>query len=151
MSFAMQATAAESTSTTTTGKVGACALLTKDLLEKTTPVDTERFELGLMIPAAEEPVGVAGSTCEYGGVLLQVDPFTSPARIEETLAAKWTRVPGLGDIAYFHDNIGEWAELYVRAGERVITIQMDVPTGRKAESIKPNVIALAEAILPKLK
>jgi hypothetical protein len=104
-----------------------------------------------MIPAAEEPVGVSGSTCEYGGVLLQVDPFTSPARIEETLAAKWTRVPGLGDIAYFHDNIGEWAELYVRAGERVITIQMDVPTGRKAESIKPNVIALAEAILPKLK
>jgi hypothetical protein len=32
-----------------------------------------------------------------------------------------------------------------------LTIQMDVPTGRTAASIKPNVIALAKAILPRLK
>lgn len=150
--FAMQATAAQSTDPAT-GKqtVGACALLTKELLEKTTPEDRERFEFGLTIPAAEESVGVSGSMCEYGGVLLQIDPFASPARVEESLAVKWTRIPGLGDIAYFRDNAGEWGELYVRAGERVITIQMGVRREHPAESIKPNLIALAEAILPKLK
>lgn len=150
--FALQAAAAESTGTAATGKqtVGACSLLSKELLEKITPMDREMFEFGLAIPPVEEPVGVAGSTCEYGGVMLQIDPFASPARVEETLAAEWTKISGPGDIAYFRDNVGEWGELYVRAGERVITIQMDIPTGHTAESIKPNVIALANAILAKL-
>jgi hypothetical protein len=44
-----------------------------------------------------------------------------------------------------------FAELYVRSGTHVFTIQMDVPTGRTSVSIQPNVIALAKAILPKLK
>ena len=129
----------------------ACSLLTKEVLQKVTPEERERFEFGLTIPAAEEPVGVSGSMCEYGGVLLQIDPFASTAGIEEMLAAKWTPISDVGDVAYFRDNIGEWGELYVRDGSRVITIQMDIPTGRTAESIKPNIIALAQAILPKLR
>ena len=32
-----------------------------------------------------------------------------------------------------------------------LTIQMDVPNGRTAASIQPNVIALAKAVLPQLK
>ena len=60
-------------------------------------------------------------------------------------------MPGVGDEAYFRDNRGEWGELYVRAGARVLTIQMDVPTGRTAAAIQPNTIALAKALLPKLK
>lgn len=48
-------------------------------------------------------MGVSGSACEYGGVLLQIDPFAPPARIEEMLGAEWT-----ADIAYFRDNAGEW-------------------------------------------
>lgn len=150
--LAIRATAAVSAETAASDreKAGACSLLTRELLAKNTPEDPERFEFGLKIPAAEEPVGVAGSMCEYGGVLLQVDPFASPAVVEQSLAGQWTKVSGLGDVAYFRDNLGEWAELYVRDGERVITLQMDIPAGRTAESVKPNVVALAEAILPQL-
>jgi hypothetical protein len=39
------------------------------------------------------------------------------------------RVPGLGDTAYFVDNSGRWAELYVNAAGRVLTIQMGYPDG----------------------
>lgn len=136
---------------TADGQVGACSLLTRELLEEVTPEDRERFEFGLTFPPAEEPVGVSGSACEYGGVHLQIDPFASPAAVEELLAAEWTSVPGPGDVAYFRDNVGQWAELYVRDGDRVITIQMGIPSGRTAESIRPNLIALAEAVLPRLK
>ncbi len=46
---------------------------------------------------------------------------------------------------------GQYAELYARTDARVLTIQMSVPTGRTTASIKPNVIAMARAVLPKLK
>jgi hypothetical protein len=152
--FALQATAGEPARTSTaTGKqaIRACSVLTEDLLRNVTPDDQQRFEFGLKMPAHEEPVGASGSMCEYGGVLLQIDPFASPARVEEILAAEWTKVSGLGDVAYFRDNVGEWGELYVRAAGRVFTIQMDIPNGRTAESIRSNAIALAQAILPKLR
>jgi hypothetical protein len=60
-------------------------------------------------------------------------------------------LPNLGDRAHFRDNKGRWAELYMLAGSHVLTIQMDVPNGRTAASIQPNVIALAKAVLPQLK
>jgi hypothetical protein len=131
--------------------VGACSLLTKDLVMKITPYEKQALDRVAQIPPSEEPVGPSGSACEYGGIYLQIDPFASPTRLEEDGFVKWLPLPGIGDVAYFRDNVGEWAELYVRAGAHVFTIQMDVPTGRTAESIKPNVIALAQAILPKLR
>jgi hypothetical protein len=78
-----------------------------------------------------------------------VDPF--PAANFDRLFGKWTPVSGVGDKAYFRDNGGRWAELAVMAGGRMLTIQMDVPTGKTAASIQPNIVALATAILPKLK
>ena len=80
---------------------------------------------------------------------MQVDPFV-PAVFERQKKNTWVVVPGLGDTAYFVDNSGRWAELYVNAAGRVLTIQMDIPMGKTAASIQPNVIALAKAILPKL-
>ena len=41
-------------------------------------------------------------------------------------------------------NCGNYAELAARVGTRVLTIQMSIPTGRTAESVKPNVVALGE-------
>jgi hypothetical protein len=57
----------------------------------------------------------------------------------------------VGAAAYFRDNRGEWGELYVRSDTHVLTIQMDVPTAKTAASIQSNTVALAKAILPKLK
>ena len=127
---------------------GACAILTKDLLAAHSPASKESFNLINQFPPQEEKAG-GGSSCEYGGVMLQVDPF--PVSSVDRLFGKWTPVAGVGDRAFFRDNQGEWAELAVVSGGRLITIQMDVPTGKTAAGIQPNTIALAKAVLAKLK
>jgi len=81
--------------------------------------------------------------------MLQIDPF--PVASFERLFGKWTPVPDVGDKAYFRDNQGEWAELGVVAGARMITIQMDVPKGKTAAGIQSNTVSLAKAVLAKLK
>lgn len=60
-------------------------------------------------------------------------------------------VPGLGDEALFHDDIGEWAELIVRSGSHLLAVRMDIPKGKTAESIKPNTVELVRALLPKIR
>jgi hypothetical protein len=128
----------------------ACSLLTKGLVMQVTPYDKQALEVVMQIPPSEDAVGRSGSACEYGGIHLQVDPFTAET-FERARQKTWLPVRDVGDAAYFRDNGGQWAELYIRTGVHVFTIQMDVPTGNTAESVKPNVIALARAILPKLR
>jgi hypothetical protein len=130
--------------------IRACSLLTRDVVTRTSPYEKQALDLVLRIPPMEDVLGAAGSACSYGGVTLQIDPFT-PATIEKQRDKTWMALPGIGETAFFRDNKGRWAELYVHDGAHVLTIQMDVPTGRSTESIKPNVLALAETVLPKLK
>jgi hypothetical protein len=130
--------------------VGACTLLTKDIVAKVTPYEKKQLALVLSIEPSEDALGKSGSACNYGGITMQIDPF-SPAFLEKQRDKTWVAVAGVGDAAYYRDNRGEWGELYVRAGAHVLTIQMDVPTGRTAASIQSNTIALAKEILPKLK
>jgi hypothetical protein len=117
-----------------------------------TPHDKQALDLVLQVPPTEDSIGSSGSACSFGGITMQVDPF-APAVFERQRERDktWVAVPGVGETAYFMDRSGRWAELYVTAAGRVLTIQMDVPMGRTALSIQPNVIALAKAILPKLK
>jgi hypothetical protein len=158
--LAFQAPALGAGNEAAAGKPGirACSLLTKELVMQVSPFEQQAPEqrdlhrqLLTELPPEEESVGPSGSACNYGGVYLQIDPFAAPTRTEKDLAQTWVPLSDVGDVAYFRDNRGKWAELYVRAGARVLTIQMDVPEGRTAESIKPNVTALAKAILPKLR
>ena len=128
---------------------GACALLTKDLLVAHSAVPKENLARMLKIPAEEEKMPSGGTMCSYGDVIFQLDAFT-PGNFDK-LFGKWTAVAGVGDRAYFNDNRGMFAEIAALAGKKVITIQMDVPTGRTAAQIQPNVVGLAKAILVKLK
>jgi hypothetical protein len=57
----------------------------------------------------------------------------------------------VGDAAYFHNVKDVMAELFVRVGPRTVGILMDVPVGSKAAAVKPKVVALAQAIVPKLR
>lgn len=130
--------------------IGACSLLPRDLVLKVTPLDKKIVD---MVPPSEDRLGPTGSACSYGGIELQVDPFT-PARLDALRAERgttWSSVPDVGDAAYFFDNRGEYAELYARVGTHVFTIQMDVPSGGTVEGMKPKVVELARAIVPKLK
>jgi len=128
----------------------ACALLTREVVTQVSPYDKQALDLVLKVPPMENSIGSSGSACDYGGVTMQIDPFT-PAVFDKQRDKSWSAVSGVGDVAYFADRRGMWGELYVKAGTRVLTIQMDVPTGKTAASIQTNVVALAKAILPKLK
>jgi hypothetical protein len=128
----------------------ACSLLTKGLVTQFSPYDKKMLDVLMRIPPSDDSVGRAGSECSYGGITMNVDAFT-PAGIEKQLDKTWVSVPNVGDAAKFRDNGGRWAELYVRVGSHAVTIQMDIPTGRTAAAIQPNVIGLAKAVAPKLK
>ena len=136
----------------TASSTRACSLLTKDLIARVSPYKSDPQMMSIMRPS-EEALGASGSACSYGGIELQVNPF--PAERLQALAkeqgAAWVPVPDVGTGAYFHDNRGEYAELYARTGTQVFTIQMDVPRGSTVAGIKPNVLELAKAIAAKLK
>jgi hypothetical protein len=128
------------------GAINACAFLPKDLALKVTGTNKALFDL----PPRETPVG-KGSECNYGDIQLRIDPFSwASLKGRMNNGPKWTVVSGVGDEAYFRDN-GRFAEFMGHVGSRTFTIQMGVPVTSTAEKIKPNVITLASAIVPKLK
>ena len=150
-SFALQAAAQSRGGAATGPAIRACSLLTKDLILKVTPMkDTSML---FVVPPQDDSLGATGSACDYGDVGLQIDPIT-PARFDELrkkAGEEWTPVAGVGDGAYFRNNRDNYAELFVRAGTHTLTIQMSVPFGSTAAAIKPNTIALANALVPKLR
>ncbi len=128
----------------------ACAILTKELLAAHTPTPPESFNLSTSVPPQEDRLGATGTACSFGGVTLQIDPFAA-ASVPKLVQKDWTRVSGVGDVAYFRPNRTYYAELLVQSGARVVTIQMSVPRGKTPESIQANTISLAKAVLSKLK
>lgn len=128
---------------------GACSILTSDLVLAHSPASKQSKDLMLKIPPQEDTIGKTGSACQHGDVMLQINPF--PMENFEAMFSRWTPVPGVGDKAFFRDNQGRWAELALVSGGKMITVQMDVPTGKKAADIQSNTIALAKAVLAKLK
>ncbi len=90
------------------------------------------------------------AACEWGVVRLQLwppksgAPRTAPGKEYQTLS-------GVGELAFFRSNRDRYAELMVWSATRYFTLQVAVPTGGTAESIKPQVLALANQVLAKLK
>jgi len=130
-------------------RISACSLLTRELVMKVGTVEGKRV-LDLVRPT-EDQLGANGSGCDYGGIGLQINPFARADELRQSPGKDWTRVSGVGDKAFFRDNGGRWAELMVWTGPNHFTIQMGVPTRSSAEAIKPNTIALANELIPKLR
>lgn len=124
--------------------VKACGLLTKDLVE---PFTENKRMLDVLKPE-EESTG-ATSACEYGVVRLQYSPYR--AGTSRTVPKDVEAVPDLGDAAFFRSNRDRYAELMVWYGAHQIGLQVAVPTGSTAAAIKPKTIALANAILRKVR
>ena len=128
--------------------ISACSLLSKEIVEKFLQ---NKAALAYMKPE-EQALGAKGSTCEWGTIGLQVDPFARPDEIRKSLAKEgWEAVTGLGDAAYFRNNRDRYAELIVWTGAHHFTIQMGINTGRTAASTKPDTIAVANSIIPRLR
>ena len=150
-SVAVTATARQAGKQATEGKPapGACSILTKEMVTAHSPASNESLALILKVPQREDKIGANGSSCQHGDVMLQINPF--PVSNFDAMFSRFTSVPGVGEKAHFRDNRGQWGELAALADGRVLTVQMNVPRGRTAESIQANVVALAKAVVAKLK
>ena len=128
---------------------GACSILTKD--------EAKRFSAAAkffdLIPPEEEKLRT-GSSCSYSDYIVQVDPFPFATIDAERSkpGERFETVPGVGDLAYARENtrIGG-AEIFYRVGQRVVTIQMDIPMGQTYATTKPRLIELAKALAAKLR
>ena len=124
--------------------VRACAVLSRDLVAPF----TENKKILDLIPPQEEELGTSGTACEYGAVRLQLFPGRGGKR---TMSAKDLEpISGAGEGGYFRSNRNGYAELMVWTSKHSLDLQVSVPSGRTAEAMKADVVALANAIIKKL-
>lgn len=124
--------------------VRACAVLTRDLVAPF----TENKKVLDLLPPDEETLGTSGTACTYGAVRLQLFPGRGG---KVTVSSKeYQPISGVGDGGLFRNNRNCYAELTAWTSKHRIDLQVDVPSGRTAEAIKPDVVKLANAIFAKL-
>jgi hypothetical protein len=124
--------------------IRACSVLTRDLVA---PLTENKRVLDL-IPPEEESMGGSNTACENGAVRLQLYPGRGG---KGTVTGKdFQPISGPGWSGYFRDNRGNYAELLVWTAKHSFTLQVSLPSGRSAESLKPDVVALANTIIAKL-
>ena len=142
-----------------------CALLSRDLVMKVSSAAgksaAERAKpiedfVGKESRDAGLPVVPGSSSCKYGRVLLVLNPLARPADIQKAMRARtppyqgYEPVDGVGDAAFFQAN-STYANLYVWTGSRHFHIEMGGGFDDDAKTLKPNAIALANAIIPQLR
>ena len=149
-SFSSESAASQARGAATSGaaRMSACSLLPTDLMVKVGGINTAAVKY---IKPEEEPMGSDGSACEYASVRLQLNPFGKNHQKREPAGRDWQAVAGVGDAAFFRRNGSQYAELIVWTGPHHFTIQFGVPTGGTPDSIRPNTIQLANAIVASLR
>jgi len=126
-------------------RIAVCPLVSRAEVKKHLPWQ----DLFDQMPLEEEPIGATGSSCGFPTLHVQVLPFTPRFLDEVRKTGPLEQVPSLGDAAYFRDNRGEYAEVYVQVGQRLLTLQADVDT--TVAATKPQVIALAKLYVARLR
>jgi hypothetical protein len=58
-------------------------------------------------------------------------------------------ISGVGDEAYFYNNANRYAELYVKTGKSMLTLQAN--WDGKSEAVKTGSVNLAKALVAKLR
>lgn len=130
-----------------TDAIKACSFLTRAEVKKVLPWAPQLDQF----PNEEEPIGTTGSSCGYPSVFIQVMPFSQRMIDTAKQRDKLESVSGVGDEAYFHNNKDRYAELYVKSGKYLLTLQGDVPNGKTSESIKPAVVALGKLLVERVR
>lgn len=126
-------------------KISACALVPKEEVKKHLPWIPVLDQMAV----EEEPIGQDGSSCNYPSVFIQVLPFSQ--KIIDLVGKKGglERISGVGEEAYFHNNKDRYAELYVKTGKHLLTLQANVQG--KIEAVKPGVLSLAKLLSDRLR
>lgn len=126
-------------------RVAACSLLPKAEVKKHLPWNAI---VDSMAPE-EEPVGAAGSSCNYPSVFIQVFPVGRLVKGQPSTEPGWQPVAGIGEEAWFRPNRTNYAELYVKTASHTLTIQANADGN--VEKVKPGTLSLARALLATLR
>ena len=126
-------------------KIKVCSLLTKEQVKKHLPWRPELDQF----PPEEEALGNYGSSCNYPTVHIQVMPSRSSMIEQAKKKGGLEPISGLGEEAYFHNNKGMYAELYVRQGKYLFTVQANV--NGPIATAKDGAIKLAKDLAAKLR
>jgi len=127
-------------------KIDACSLLTKAEVKEHLPWASHVDRL----PVEREDIGETGSACNYPTVYIQIFPYSRHSMDAAHKSRKQEPVAGVGDEAYISANRTYYAELIVKVGPRMMTLQASIPRGATYETTKPKTIALAKALIAKL-
>ena len=130
----------------TGARFNACTILPREEVKKIFPWNVEAS-----IDKDEEIKIAGGSACIYPSVHVSVSEY-SAAKIEAARKdGPMTSVARLGDEAFIQTKGKYWVELYVKVGGRLVQIEKDVLGSDTLESVKPSMIALANAVIVKLR
>ena len=130
-----------------TASIKACGLLPRAEVKKLIN-GNQVFD---MMAPEEEPLGNYGSSCNYPGVMIQVMPFLQSTIDGARKRGRLEPVSGVGDEAWLYENPAGYAELYVRIDKRFLTLQRDIGMGQTLASVRPGVMALANALVARLR
>lgn len=122
-----------------------CPLVPKDVVKRHLPWIDALDQL----PVEEEPIGTSGSSCTFASVVVQVLPFSQGSIDAVRRDGPLETLAGVGDEAYFRNNDDTYAELFVRVGSRLLTLQADAED--KIDAVKPQVIELAKTYVAALR
>jgi hypothetical protein len=127
-------------------RIKVCSLLPKEEVKQHLPWRP----LLDQFPIEEEAIGASGSSCNYPSVTLQVLPFSQGMIDAAREKGGLEKISGVGDEAYFHNNADRYAELYVKVGNRMLTVQANAEK-ETMESAKSGAVSLARALVAKLR
>jgi hypothetical protein len=143
--LSLQATAADDAS------IHACSVLTRAEVRQHVPWPDQMERI---FPQAEEDRFANGSGCEYPSIRVQV-MSTTPDQwqrwVDTSKNATVERIAGVGEEAYIRDNKGLFAELYAKSGSHLVSLQKNLGNGETTQASKPQLIALAKALVAKLR
>jgi hypothetical protein len=128
--------------------VKACSLVTAAEVKKIAPWPSH---LDQFAKPEEEPLGTRGSSCNYPTVFVQVMAFNQGTIDAAKKSGAQEAVAGVGDEAYVRNNRNRYAELITRAGPHLLTLQLNIGTGKKFEDEKPTLIELAKLFVTRLR
>ena len=123
----------------------ACSLVPKEEVKRYLPWAPALDQF----PVEEEPVGNSGSSCNYPSGTIQVMPFSQSMIEAARKKGGLEALKGIGDEAYFYNNPNGYAEVYVKTGKYLVTVQANARD--KVDAVKPGAVDLAKALVSKLR
>jgi hypothetical protein len=126
-------------------KIKVCSILTADQVKKHLPWRPQLDQF----PPEEEALGNYGSSCNYPSVHVQVLPGNTRMLDIAKEKGGLEKLSGVGSEAYFHNNKGMYAEVYVKTGKYLVTVQANV--SGSMDTAKSGAISLAKELALKLR